>query len=147
MKKTKNIQPSERELQTWFKANWHGWVSQFHPGLGSDLGCPDLFVLLNSGNVTPVELKIGSLNGEGRLYTKEIRPSQIRWHSGLAMAGGISLIVCGIWSGDRWRVFGINGADASKWDEDGFLVGSEAIEIDTRDLQGNISNFVFEWIE
>ena len=144
-KKTTN--PNERDFQTGFKKNWSGWLTQLHPGQGSDVGISDLLVLLNCGNVTPVELKIGSLDGDGRLYTKEIRPAQIRWHNSLAVAGGFSLVVAGVWSGDRWRVFCINATDAPKWDQDGFLVGSEAVEIDTRDLQEGLSNFVFEWIE
>lgn len=144
---SKTINPDERTFQTWFKNNFLGWVSQFHPGPSSDVGCPDLFVLLNQGNVTPVEIKIGSLDGEGNLWTKEIRPSQIRWHSALAIAGGISLIVCGVWSGDRWRIFSINGADAKKWHEDGFKVGVDAIEIHSDDLVNGLSDFVFDWIE
>lgn len=145
-KSQKTINPNERQFQTWFKSNFTGWVSQFHPAVGSDIGCPDLFVLLNSGNVTPVELKIGSLGYEHDeliLSTKEIRPAQIRWHHSLSVAGGFSMIVVGVWAGTTWRVFAINSVLARQWDEKGFVVGSDAIEIDPDDLVNGLADFMF----
>lgn len=149
-KKTQNIQPDERAFQTWFKENFVGWKSQVHPGLSADPGLPDLLLLLNTGNVTPCELKIGSVSEEdGKLvlWTKEVRASQIRWHSTLANSGGISLLVCGVWGLNGWRVFSINAAIAKQWHETGFEIGVDAIEIAPDDLLEGLTSFVVDWVE
>lgn len=144
-KAIKKINPTEREFQTFYKSRFLDWLSQYHPGLSSDVGCADTLCLIND-RIVPVELKIGSIGYEHDeliLSTKEIRPAQIRWHHSLSVAGGFSMIVVGVWAGTTWRVFAINSVLARQWDEKGFVVGSDAIEIDPDDLVNGLADFMF----
>lgn len=144
-KTQKNIQPDERAFQTWFKNNFLDWHSQVHPGLSADPGLPDLLCLI-SDRVVPLELKIAAIEQEDEhqvIWSKEIRPSQIRWHTSLAVAGGFSALIIGVWAGTSWRVFAVNACLAKQWHESGFEVGPEAIEIDPDDLVNGLADFMF----
>lgn len=144
------IQKSEREFQTWVKRHLEQgdmWFTQIHPGLGADPGLPDLYVDTEAFNHTGCELKIGSAHdADGILWTSQIRPAQIRWHSHVAYHGGFSFFLVGVWSGDEWRVFAIDGAIVDKW-ENGFEIGTEAIELVPSMLVGEIDGFCFDRFE
>ena len=124
--------PSERDFQTWIKRNWTGWVTQLHPGVGSDTGIPDLLLGTVHGLI-PAELKLGSIDEDGLLWCSAVRPSQIRWHSALADAGFDSVLMVGVWEAERWRVFVVDAAIAGEASS-GFVVGRQAVELDAGDL-------------
>lgn len=146
MKKTKNIQPSERELQTWFKANWHGWLTQLHPGQGSDVGIPDL-ILGDSSGLLPVEVKLGSIDEDNILWCSAIRPAQIVWHKALADAGFNSILLVGVYQGSAWRPFVVDASLSRFAEISGFKVGETAFELDVRNLEESLSEFVFRQLE
>ena len=139
------IQPDERAFQKWVKQNFLGWQTQLHPGLGSDVGIPDLLLLTPSGYL-PVEIKIGMIE-DGILWSKEIRPAQIKWHTGVANAGGDSIFLIGVWSGSYWRAFVVSGADCRLWDNPGYKIGIDAIEINPDSLTTGIYDYVYDVLE
>ena len=141
----KKIQPDERDFQNWLKQNYFGWHTQVHPGIGCDVGVPDLILLTPSG-LLPVEVKIGMLEDQ-ILWSKEIRPSQIRWHESLANAGGDSIFIVGVWADNFWRVFVVDSRDAHLWDTSGFRIGIEAIELNPDSLTSGITDFVYDYLE
>lgn len=142
---SKTIQPDERAFQTWFKNNFLDWNSQVHPGLSADPGLPDLLCLI-SDRIVPLELKIGSIELDEHqhvIWSKEVRPSQIRWHTSLSVAGGFSALIIGVWAGTSWRVFAVNSCLAKQWHTKGFEIGPEAIEINPDDLVNGLADFMF----
>lgn len=120
---TKQKHVSEQDFKKWIcdKA-WKGFVTRVEPGLGGDTGNPDLFIQPDClPGMLGIELKLGRIVG-GTLYTDDVRPAQISWHSRLALQGGISMFLVhtpdGIWAFD--------GLYARNW-EDGYSIsGHEA---------------------
>lgn len=150
MKKIKNTNPSEREFQTWFKENWNGWLSQLHPGQGSDVGIPDLLLGTSSG-ILPAEVKIGFVeeadDARPVVWCSEVRPAQIVWHKKLADHGFNSILLIGCWCGNDWRVFAVDAINARFFDSVGFAVGQVAFELDPKALEDSLADFVFEQME
>lgn len=142
----KTLQPSEREFQTWFKSNWSGWLTQLHPGQGSDIGVPDLIVGVSSG-LLPVEIKVGSVDDEGVVWSCAVRPAQIQWHMKLANHGFNSIMLIGVWQGATWKIYAVDSVNARFWDSVGFRIGQVAFEIDPTNLFDSLNDFLFEQVE
>lgn len=146
----KKIQPNEHDFRKWFIANYDGWCQRVEIAPGMNPGFPDLLLLTPSGLI-PCELKIGTLSDDV-LWSSEIRPSQISWHTNIALAGGTSMFAIGIWSQQssdvgHWRVFLVDGVYSNQWEEKGFTIGLEAIEINFENLVEEITEFVFDYLE
>lgn len=125
---------NERAFQNFIKDSIKsegGWVTQLHPGMGSDFGIPDLMTAVESVGILPVEIKIGSIEENRTVWSTTIRPSQIRWHTELTSHGYLSAILIGVSLGKTWRVFAVDGLKANKA-KDGFVIGEDALEIDPR---------------
>lgn len=109
-----------------------GWSSNLHPGIGSDIGIPDMLIATESVGLLPAELKIGTIDEDNKtLWSRSIRPAQIQWHLRLTSHGYISCILIGVPTGKSFRIFAIDGVNAAKV-KDGFIIGEEATEIDPR---------------
>ena len=132
--------PSERKFQNFVKKAWFGFSTQLHPGIGSDRGVPDLLLLSDMGLI-PVELKIGKIEG-GKLWSSEVRPSQLGWHSRLAAAGGISVFFIGVFEDNTWRIFAVDSLKMTQWETAGFQVGKTAIELNPEHLNSEFQNFL-----
>lgn len=125
---------NERAFQNFIKdciKSEGGWVTQLHPGMGSDFGIPDLMTAVESVGLLPLELKIGSIEENRTVWSSTIRPSQIRWHTELTGHGYLSAVLIGVPLGKTWRVFAVDGLKANKA-KDGFVIGEDAVEIDPR---------------
>lgn len=136
---------NERDFQTWIKKQFDSagvFYSQCHPGLSADSGLPDLFVLCDVGLI-PVELKIGTVEDGKRLWTSSVRPSQVRWHSALNSAGGCSVLLVGVWCGDRWQTACVDALYITQF-EDGFEFGQECEWLDHESLATALNDFVDE---
>jgi hypothetical protein len=116
--KTKGV--SEREFSKWVCKNWHSFVARVEAGLGGDPGNADLFLLTEHGLV-PCELKTGRVKG-GRLYSDEVRPAQIQWHSRLALEGGISFLLVHTSDG----IFAVDACYLNQWENGYSITGGEA---------------------
>lgn len=125
---------NERAFQNFIKdkiKSEGGFVTQIHPGIGSDSGLPDLMTGLDSIGLLPMELKIGTINDTRTIKCSAIRPSQIRWHTELTSHGYLSSILIGVSTGKTWRIFVVSGIHASNV-RHGFIIGNDAKEIDHR---------------
>jgi hypothetical protein len=142
----KLIHPSERDFQTWFKSNWSGWLTQLHPGQGSDTGIPDLLLGCSLG-ILPAEVKIGSVDEEGVVWCSAVRPAQISWHTRLNNRGFNSILLIGCWQDGKWNTFAIDSINAKYWDVCGFKIGECAFEIDPANLFDSLNDFLFDQIE
>lgn len=140
---SQNKIPNERDFQTWFKNHYNGWLCQLHPGQGSDVGIPDLLLGTPSAGLIGCEVKCGSLI-DGVVWCSAIRPAQIRFHTSLANAGHSSILAIGVWSGDHWRPFLVDGSLCRQWDSEGFLAGEIAIEIHPDQLASDVADFVYD---
>lgn len=142
------IQPDENNFSQWFSKNWNHWCERFHPGIGSGLGIPDRFILtpiMGFCQHVPIELKIGFIDEKGILWSKDIRPSQISWHTNVRRAKGLSFFLVGIWQGKNWQCVVFDGKHAAKASLEGLTIGKEAFILDTssgftRALQTFIEN-------
>ena len=119
----------EAELKVWFRKNWAGWVESYEPRLGSNVGIPDLQVVVDQ-RLVPIELKLCQIVGD-ELLSSDIRPPQINWHRTLSGYGVPSLFLFGSGVGkspdclfaapgyliDRWE-FGFKITDLSKINHD-----------------------------
>lgn len=126
-------QNNERAFQRYIRdtvSKEGGWSSGLHPGLGSDVGIPDLLLATDFCGILPTELKVGTID-YNILKSSAIRPSQISWHLRLTNHGQLSCILIGVPEKARWRVFAVDGIFANKV-RDGFVIGKEAIELDPR---------------
>lgn len=131
----------ERKFQKFVKTKWNGYSIQLHPGIGSDVGIPDLFLGYSSGLI-PCELKIGSLS-DNFLRTTEVRPSQIAWHFRHANAGYESIFLVGVPQPENnWRLFVIDGLTIQGWDSDGFEINKDTFEINIQNFQSEIEDFI-----
>lgn len=134
---------SERAFQNFVKdtiKSEGGWVTQLHPGMGSDFGIPDLMTAVESIGLLPMELKIGTVEDDRTVWSSAVRPSQIAWHTNLTSHGYLSSILIGVPEGKGWRVFIIDGMSANKV-RDGFRIGKEATEIDPRFFTTELDNW------
>lgn len=136
------------------KAFGNGWIERIEKGRGTSEGMPDLVMLLPSG-LELCELKCGSVI-DGVLWSKEVRPAQIRLHTDLANKGGKSFFLVGVWQGGEskrvddpanWRAYAFDSVLARHWDEVGYEVGQTCFEIDMGDLYNSLADFVFEQLE
>lgn len=141
--KNKMTKPqSERAFQNFLKDTIRsegGWVSQLHPGMGSDIGIPDLLLATDFCGILPAELKIGSID-QRVLKSASIRPSQIAWHLRLTNHGQLSSILVGVPENKGWRIFAVDGIFANKV-RDGFVIGKEAIELDPRFFTAELNDW------
>ncbi len=134
---------NERQFQNFIKDTIRaegGWVSQLHPGIGSDTGIPDLLTAVDSVGILPAELKVGSFEDSRTVWSRAIRPAQIRWHSEITSHGYLSCVLIGVWSGDHWRIFVADGMSANKA-KDGFIIGEDATELDPRYLLDELDSW------
>lgn len=119
----KSKHTSEQEFKKWIcdKA-WDGFVTRVEPGLGGDTGNPDLFIQPDClPGMLGIELKIGNIKG-GTLYTDDVRPAQISWHSRLAQQGGISMFLVHTPDG----LFAFDGMYCNQWQDGYSISGHEA---------------------
>lgn len=130
MAKLKNERDFQNFLKDTIKAQG-GYYTQLHPGQGSDVGIPDLIIGTDT-TLLPSEVKIGSIADDNKtIWSRQIRPAQIAWHERITSHGHPSCVLIGVWQADRWRCFVVFGSDAPNV-RNGFLIGKDAIEIDTR---------------
>lgn len=102
----------KRKLRTIFG----GWSCAYETRSGGNFGYPDLQFLVD-GVLLPVEVKVGKVV-DGRLVSRQIRPSQIHWHHEFWVAGGRALIlVCmgKVGEMDAWAIPSLNREVTSKW--------------------------------
>lgn len=137
---------NERDFQNFIKdtvKSEGSWYSQLHPGMGSDVGVPDLLLAVDSVGILPSELKIGSIDKDNRtIWSRAIRPAQIAWHTRLTGHGYLSCVLIGVHEGGRWRIFVVDGMSSSKC-KDGFTIDKDAKEIDPRFFTAEID----QWAE
>ena len=80
---------TELQFKIWFRDKWEGWLSSYESARGGTLGVADLQILVK-GILVPVELKVGEVKS-GKLFSDQIRASQVKWHRDLYKAGGYSI--------------------------------------------------------
>lgn len=135
---------NERAFQNFIKdviKTEGGWSSQFHPGMSSDFGIPDLITAVESVGLLPLEVKIGTVDEDHKtLWCSTIRPSQIRWHGDLTSHGYITAFVIGVPLGKAWRVFLLDGMNGNKA-KDGLVIGKDITEIDPRYLTTELDSW------
>lgn len=71
------------------------WTSRIEPGFGSELGIPDLLILIQR-KLIPVELKRGTVKtvkNALKIYPEIVRPAQVSWHMRFHQSGGKALLV------------------------------------------------------
>lgn len=93
-----------------------GWSCAYETRSGGSFGYPDLQFLVG-GVLLPVEVKVGRVVGD-RLLSRQIRPSQIKWHHDFWVAGGKALIlVCtgNVNEMDAWAVPSTRREVTSQW--------------------------------
>lgn len=93
-----------------------GWSCAYETRSGGSFGYPDLQFLVD-GVLLPVEVKVGKVEGD-RLVSRQIRPSQIKWHHDFWVAGGKALIlVCmgNVNEMDAWAVPSTRREVTSQW--------------------------------
>jgi hypothetical protein len=91
------------------------WSCPYEPGLGSKTGYPDLQLMEDrSKQLLPVELKVGVLKN-GRIFPREVRPSQVTWHYEFAKAGGRACLLTGTKLSGRWVGYAVPGFWAEHW--------------------------------
>lgn len=136
----------ERELQNFIKdtiRSQGGYFSQLHPGLGSDLGIPDLLIGVDSVGILPAEIKIGSIEGK-ELTSSKVRLSQEMWHQKVDDHGYFSCFLIGvptiIGKKKSWDIYAVPGSYANIIN-DGIKVGYHAYKISNSDLVLSLSNF------
>lgn len=145
----RKIQPNEHDFRNWFLDNFDGWCDRVEIALGMNPGFPDLLAMLDIGLV-PIELKIACLD-DGRLWSKEVRPSQIAWHRRFYHDNRgrqpLSLFLFGVWSTDRWRAFAVEGCFADRW-KDGFpLSDPPLVELSARDITESLERVAADWMD
>jgi hypothetical protein len=105
---------TESDLKKWIRQHWVGWIESYEPRLGSNLGIPDLQILVGR-KIVPVELKIADIK-EGILYPSEIRPAQINWHRRLAEFDVPSVFLFGSGQGRvPEHLYALSGSAVKHW--------------------------------
>ena len=106
-----------------FRKRWLGWSSPNEPGLGSDNGAPDLFVVLPEGDfLVPVEIKVLSRFKDSKLFPRTVRPAQIEWCRSVREAGVPYMLLIGCPTG---AIYSVDGKHLPKW-KDGYIIGGNA---------------------
>ena len=95
---SRDNQKLEREFQNFIKDTLKaegGYFSQLHPGMGSDLGIPDLLLAVDSVGILPTELKVGTIDGD-ELTSSNVRIGQVIWHEKITDHGYLSCVLIGV---------------------------------------------------
>lgn len=107
---------SETKLKRLLRGAVGGWSEAYEPSRGSGVGYADLQFLVD-GEILPVEVKCGHI-ADGRLFSSQIRPSQIAWHHGLRVCGGASfVVVCWLESKGlhAWSIPSVDRGVSARW--------------------------------
>lgn len=114
---------SEKEFSRWVVKEFSGFVSRVEPGLGGDVGNPDL-LLLSEGLpcLLPIEAKLGRIKGN-RLYPSEVRPAQVSWWHRYIVSGGVGALLIDCGSDGIWIV---DGTYMNQWQDGYAITGGEA---------------------
>ncbi len=116
------------------------WGCPYEPGTGSATGYPDLQLMHDrSKQLLPVELKVGVVKN-GRVFPREVRPSQITWHHNFALAGGRACLLTGIKLDRNWRGYAVPGSWAEHW-RLGFPV-ADCFWLDNHEFVSNLVELV-----
>ena len=124
----------ETDFKRWLCSKWEdsgGWVERYEPRRGTGVGIADIQLLVslplsgftsnNIAQLIPVELKIAEVKN-GILYSDDIRPSQIGWHTRLNKFGHKSFFIWGV-MGAKVEAMYIGDVRATKGWKDGIDVG------------------------
>lgn len=91
------------------------WGCPYEPGVGSKTGYPDIQLMhQRSKQLLPIELKVGILKN-GRVFPREVRPSQITWHYDFHKAGGSACLLTGVKLSGSWVGYAVPGFWAEHW--------------------------------
>jgi hypothetical protein len=134
---------SEREFQNFIKDTLKQqgcWSSQLHPGLGSDVGIPDLLTACDSVGIVPIELKIGTVENNTIVWSSTVRPSQVAWHYKVTSHGWPSAVLIGVPVGKSWDVYIVEGSKANMV-RDGLHIGKDTHKLDTRVFADSLSSW------
>lgn len=114
---------SETEFSRWAVKAYDGFAKRVEPGLGSDVGNPDI-ILMPEGlpALVPLESKKGKIVGN-RLYPSKVRPSQIVWWHEYVLKGGIGALLIDCESDGIWAV---DAAFIRDWEDGYSITGGEA---------------------
>jgi hypothetical protein len=98
--------PSSPEIffKNGFLKSFGTWHTKVEPGIGSDVGAADVFMLDREPSpwcrsIIPVEFKIGEFrpdHGGGAIFCRPVRPAQMEWHRKFAETGLHSFFMIGI---------------------------------------------------
>ena len=125
--------------------HFDGFVKRVEWARGGDAGIPDL--LLGStivNGLVPAEVKIGTIDSDGVLWTSNIRPSQIKFARDISSAGFPSLFLVGVQEATKWRCFVFNCVLAPQFDTCGFTIGKDCFELNLAHLADEIDDFIFQ---
>lgn len=85
----------ELEFKRWVRSKYKGWSAAFGPGMGGEVGTPDICLGGLNGTIVWLELKIGKIVDEA-IFLSEIRPIQYQWMWRLRKAGGLGGFLVGV---------------------------------------------------
>lgn len=133
---------SETEFSRWFVKEFSGFACRVEPGLGGDVGNPDIMLLSDSlPTLLPIESKKGKLQGN-RLYPSKVRPSQISWWHRYTVSGGIGALLVDCESDGIWIV---NALYLNQWENGYLITGGEAdgaYELNPANLTESIESYI-----
>lgn len=151
---SKTINPIESHFSSAVQSAFGGWVERVEKARGTTDGFPDLVFLMPSG-FELCELKTASIV-DNILWTDQVRPSQIRFHHDLALNGGRSFFMAGVWVGgestrvddpENWRAYCFDGMAAKYWETTGYEINQTCFEVDMMNLADSLADYIFEQLE
>lgn len=100
----------QKKLASLFSESGY-WVQNYEPGLGSEFGIPDMFVMREPNLIYPIEIK--KLNKkvmrlELFFESTEISLAQVKWHERFRDAGGVSYFCLADVDRDEFWIFNSN---------------------------------------
>ena len=128
-------------LKKWIRQNWVGWIESYEPRLGSNMGIPDIQIIVGR-RIIPIELKVADLK-DGILYPSEIRPPQINWHRRLAEFDVPSVFLFGVGQGTvPENLFAAPGDGIKHWSA-GFEIENLAeISVNPKQFTSSLSSYI-----
>lgn len=133
---------SETEFSRWAVKEFSGFACRVEPGLGSDVGNPDILVLPSSlPTLLPIEAKKGKLKGN-RIYPEKVRPSQVSWWHRYLLDGGVGMLLIDCESDGIWAV---NALYLREWENGYLITGGEAdgaYQISTEHFTESLEAFI-----
>jgi hypothetical protein len=128
-------------MKKWIRQNWVGWIESYEPRLGSNLGIPDIQVIVGR-RIVPIELKIGYLR-DGVLFPSGIRPAQVNWHRRLAEFDVLSIFLFGVGEGNvPEHLFAVPGDSVKHWAAGFELENLAEISVDPKQFTNSLKSYI-----